>query len=457
MVEEPMSLKVSRILHAGYIFECEGFQIAFDPLFENPFSRNCFAFPPVQFKLDQIRKLKFSAVFISHYHDDHCSLESLNLLDRATPLYIFCIHEELFEMIRALGFTHVYSLRLDKMIEVGPFKITPRTALDADVDSLFHIQIQGLNILNVVDSWIGPETFARLQEHVPWDLVLWPFQTMRELEVIAPTRFPSAPPEIPIEWLEQLQLLKPNIVVPSSCQFKMEPWSWYNKKFFPISYEFFENTIRSILPATKVLRIDPSQSYEINKSGETVAAASLNWITPLSSADLDYDYEANFVPPATAQIARNFPALEQSQLQRVIDYCNVELLEKYRSLETPVDSYFGKRRLWKLSLFDHLGAENAFYYSIDQSTIAKIAEPEPQETLAWTTEIPLARLYGALEKGESLTSLYLRINSETFSPETEDELSDADILEDPLLQCLYSGVFGSYQRAQLKQIQNSSL
>ncbi len=452
-----MSLQVSRILHAGYIFESEGFKIAFDPLFESPFSRNCFAFPPVQFKINEIQKLQLSAVFISHYHDDHCSLESLVLLDRATPLFVFCIHEELFSMIRELGFTHVHSLQLNRTIDIGPFKITPRRALDADVDSLFHIQVHGINILNVVDSWIGPETFSLLQEHAPWDLVLWPFQTMRELEVIAPTRFPSAPPEIPIEWLEQLQLLKPNILVPSSCQFQMEPWSWYNKKFFPISYEFFEKTVQSILPATRVLRIDPSQSYEINQSGEITGACSLEWIISLSSADLDYDYEADFDPPATAQIARNFPALEQTQLQRVTDYCNSGLLEKYRSLEIPADSYFGKRRLWKLSLFDHLGTETAFYYSIFQSTIAKVAESESKETLAWTTEIPTARLFGALESGESLTSLYLRINSETFSPETEAELSDADILEDPLLQCLYSCVFGSYQRAQLKRILKSSL
>lgn len=452
-----MSLTVSRILHAGYIFESEGFQIAFDPLFENPFSRNCFAFPPVQFKMDEIQKLQLSAVFISHYHDDHCSLESLVLLDRATPLYIFCIHEELFSMIRKLGFTHVHSLQLNKPIDIGPFKITPHRALDADVDSLFHIQVQGLNILNVVDSWIGPETFDRLQKYAPWDLVLWPFQTMRELEVIAPTRFPSLPPEIPVEWLEQLQVLKPNILVPSSCQFKMEPWSWHNKKFFPVSYDYFEKTVQSILPATKILRIDPSRSYRINHSGEITAAASLEWVKPLSSDELDYDYDADFIPPKTAQIARNFPPLEQNQLRRVLDYCSVELLEKYRSLEIPADSYFGKQRLWKLSLFDHLGTETAFYYSINQSTIAKVAEPEHEEALAWTTEIPTARLYGALENGESLTSLYLRINSETFNSASEVELKDADLLEDPLLQCLYSGVFGSYQRAQLKRIKSSPL
>ena len=37
------ALTISRILHAGYVFECDGSRIAFDTIFENPFSRNCHA------------------------------------------------------------------------------------------------------------------------------------------------------------------------------------------------------------------------------------------------------------------------------------------------------------------------------------------------------------------------------------------------------------------------------
>ena len=79
-------MKISRILHAGYVFECDGTRILFDPVFENPFSRNCHAFPDVRFDLAAIRGLRPDAVFISHFHDDHCSMESLDLLDRATPI-----------------------------------------------------------------------------------------------------------------------------------------------------------------------------------------------------------------------------------------------------------------------------------------------------------------------------------------------------------------------------------
>mgnify|MGYP003458213791 CR=1 FL=1 len=129
-----MSLKISRIVHAGYVFECQDTLIAFDTIFENPFSSNCHAFPDVTFDHEQIRRVPFDAVFISHFHDDHCSLDSLNLLDRATPLYIYCIYDELFAMIRELGFVHVHKLETNVPVRVGPFEVIPREAIDTDVD-----------------------------------------------------------------------------------------------------------------------------------------------------------------------------------------------------------------------------------------------------------------------------------------------------------------------------------
>ena len=158
-----MPLKISRILHAGYIFEYDEIKIAFDPIFENPFSQNCYAFPEVKFDLLQIKKLKLAAVFISHHHDDYCSLESLNLLDKSTPIYAYCEFEELFSLIRELGFNKVYKLEINRPVIIGSVEITPRRALDSDVDSIFHIKAGNLNVLNVVDSWIDS------QNHIPFN------------------------------------------------------------------------------------------------------------------------------------------------------------------------------------------------------------------------------------------------------------------------------------------------
>lgn len=434
-----LPLKISRILHAGYVLEYADQQILFDPLFENPFSRNCFAFPSVEFDQDQIRKLKPAAIFISHYHDDHCSLESLNLLSKQTPIYIYCQFKEMLEMIRELGFVHVYPLKLNEPVRVGPFQVIPHRALDADVDSIFEINCKGLRILNVVDSWIDDETLSLLAARAPWDMVLWPFQTMRELEVICPSKAEPASGKLPEGWLEQLEELKPRYLVPSSCQFKMEPWSWYNQAFFPISYQDFQKQLESALPNIQVVRMNPAVSFALDQEAMKPVPA-LPWVKPTGPQDLDYDYKINLTPPTTAEVARNFPALSAPDTERVLSYCKSELVQKYQSLEEPSDPYFQKPQIWQLSVFDHQGEIWNFRYEIEKN---QIRPTENRNPVTWSTEIPISRLYGALENGESLTSIYVRI---------ETQNKDCDLMEDPLLRCLYNGEFGSYQKAQLKKL-----
>ncbi|CAN7578014.1 MBL fold metallo-hydrolase [Pseudoduganella sp. LjRoot289] len=445
-------LKISRILHAGYVFECEGTAIAFDTIFENPFSRNCHAFPDVRFDHGQIRAQRFAAVFISHFHDDHCSLESLDLLDRATPLYIYCIFDELFDMVRQLGFTKVQQLQLNAPVDVGPFRVVPREAMDADVDSMFQIRAAGLNVLNVVDSWIDETTLAQLAQDGPWDMVLWPFQTMREIEVLSPSRAVPAPPALPEEWIAQLKVLQPRYVVPSSCQFQQEPWSWYNRAFFPITYRQFEREVGEALPRARVVRLDPSVSVLLD-AASLRPAPPLGWVVPVGAQDVDYEYEGNAAPPSTADIARRFAPLTAPQSARVMDYCRAGLLEKYGDVEASSE-YFDQPRLWRLSVYDHAGEATHFHYRLEGGGTACACNDagDSAAPLGWTTAIPAAKLYAALELGESLTSMYMRINDAVFDADTERDLEDADVVDDPLIRCLFSDTFGAYQAAQLRRL-----
>jgi hypothetical protein len=443
------TLKISRILHAGYVFECANTQVAFDPIFENPFSVNCHAFPDVKFDHAQIRQLKFAAVFISHYHDDHCSLESLNLLDRQTPIYIYCLFEELLSLICELGFTNVHPLETNFAVAVGPFEITPRRALDADVDSIFQIKAAGINVLNVVDSWIDQPTLELLGGEAPWHMVLWPFQTMREIEVLSPSHALPAPDELPPEWMEQLKELNPKYIVPSSCQFILESWSWYNHAFFPISYQQFKREVEKALPGVGVVRMNPSVSILLSRDS-IEASLSLNWIQPVGDQDVDYDYKSDLKPPPTAEIARHFDALSSIETKRVYNYCQSELLEKFNLLGAPADIYFNKPRIWQLSVYDHKGEAREFFYRLDGDDIELF--PDERQPVAWRTEIPISKLYSALECGESLTSMYMRINDVVFEPGIESAIQSVDVIDDPLARCLFNGVFGAYQKAQLKRI-----
>ncbi len=443
-----MSLKISRILHAGYLFETDNTQIAFDTIFENPFSKNCYAYPNVSFDTEAIQNLKLNAVFISHYHDDHCSMDSLKFLNRETPIYMFCLFEEMFTLIRNLGFTHVYPLEINIPIVVGDLTVTPRRALDADVDCIFQICTDEVSVLNVVDSWIDDDTLELLIQCGPWDVLLWPFQTMQEIEVLAPTRALLASRSLPIEWTEQIKKLKPKVIVPSSCQFIFEDWSWYNHGFFPISYKNFEQEIRALMPTIKIIRMNPSVSIEF-KNSSFENTEPLHWIKPIGKQEVDYEYIENFKPTKTSDISKHFDQLNSTESKRVIEFCENGLIVKYKSMDPPLDPFFSKSIFWKLSIYDHQGMAKDLYYKICGNYIERT---DSQVKFSWLTEISIAKLFAALENGESLTSIYMRINDFKFEPDIENEIASVDVMEDPLIRCLYNGEFASYQKAQLRRI-----
>lgn len=433
------NLKISRVLHAGYVFEQGHTQIVFDPIFENPFSQNCYAFPAVNFDQEQIKKIKFDAVFISHFHDDHCSMESLFLLDRRTPIYMFCVYDEMFELIRKLGFQTVVSLQLNTVIQIGSFEIIAWPALDVEVDCIFHIKVAGLNVLNVVDSWIDEGTLESLGQVTSWDMVLWPFQTMREIEVIAPTWAEKASDHLPPEWINQIIRLNPRCIIPSSCQFIQETWSWYRKAYFPMSYAQFQKEINQVLPQALIQRLNPSDSIELNF--ETIKSSSpLTWVLPVGDQNVDYEFDPDIIPSATSEIAQHFPVLMENEKEFIINFCRRDLICKFESLNLSEEELFKSPVNWKLTLFDHKGEATHFNYILVDHKM-KLVEHE-LETISWVTEIPSFKLFSALQFGEALTSLYMRIWT----------VKVVDVMEDPLIRCLYTGLFGAYQKNQLKKL-----
>jgi hypothetical protein len=254
---------------------------------------------------------------------------------------------------------------------------------------------------------------------------------------------------LPADWIDQLRILNPRYVVPSSCQFVQEAWSWYNRAYFPITYQQFQREVESALPATRVVRLNPSVSFILD--AQTLQPSPpLGWVVPVGEQDVDYQYDANAKPPHTADIARRFPPLTAAQTARVVDFCQSGLQDKYREMELPEDSFFEKPRIWKLSVYDHAGAATHFHYRLEGDAIARVAGGDGP--LSWTTEIPMSKIYAALELGESLTSMYMRINDAVFDADTEKEIASADIVDDPLIRCLFDDAFGAYQAAQLRRL-----
>ncbi len=352
-------------------------------------------------------------------------------------------------MVKELGFRHVHPLKLNSTIHIGAIEVTPHRALDADVDSIFHIKAGGFNVLNVVDSWIDDATLRLLTKTQQWDVILWPFQTMREIEVISPRNAEPASKHLPEEWIEQLKVLRPKFIVPSSCQFSMESWSWYNQAFFPITYAQFQKEIEQALPETKVIRMDPSFGIEL-ENGTALKSTSLPWVTINGEQEVDYNYQENITPARTSEIAKQFQALNDWQTEIILQFCETKLPLEFNSMEAPPDDYFSEPRNWRLLVYNHLGEAIKFDYELRDGKLEHLQTEN--KTVSWLTEIPISKLYGALEKGEALTSLYIRVNDMNFPSGIERNIRTVDVLLDPLIRCLFHGKFGAYQAYQLKQI-----
>jgi hypothetical protein len=48
--------------------------------------------------------------------------------------------------------------------------------------------------------------------------------------------------------------------------------------------------------------------------------------------------------------------------------------------------------------------------------------------------------------------MYMRINDAQFDADAERALLDVDVVDDPLIRCLFSDTFGAYQAAQLRRL-----
>ncbi len=457
-----MELQIHRILHAGYVLNFQGTTILMDPIFENPFSRNCHAYPSIEFDLVQLKRQKFSAVLISHFHDDHCSLDSLSLINRETPIYIFCVHIEMSTLLKKLGFNFVHNFQLDQAIDIGAFRVTPRRAQEADVDSMLQIQVNGLNLLNVVDASIDSETLELLTREPTWDLILWPFQIMRETDVLGPRRannpnFDSQLVGAIPEWAEQIATLNPRLLISSSCQFRMEDWSWYNHFYFAVSYARFQQLVSGYLakvmcggqPTTQIQRMNPGTGLYFSKKTFSLAE-NLSWIRAIGDQNLDYENDTTRAVPTTQAISRRFPSLNLDQFNELEKYLKKGIFERYAQIGEPDGLYFNQKIFWDLIVYDQAGDKFVYQYELSGSQMKLTTNMF--DVVNWQTEIPISKLHAALTEGEALNSLYIRVNDREYSESIERKLVYGDVMDDPLIRCLFNDKFASFQECQLKRI-----
>lgn len=449
-----MSLICHRLFHAGYQIKSAEALILIDPLLESQFSVNVESFPLITFDLDQIKLLSIDAIFISHIHDDHLSLTSLNQLNRQISIYLYSpIHSRIFSLIKSLGFINVFPLEVFTSYEVKDIKVQIWPALENDIDCVLSIHSCDTHILNVVDAWLPSGILPQLQRY-NWDLVLWPFQYMRELNVLSPDRFKQCIQSILPEHVEQLTKLQMSYLVMSSCQIKMQGDSWLNQHYFSLSYRQFMDQLQPLLSKTKIIKLNPGQGIGGFGTAEVGSRVALNYLSLLTpDAESEYFFNPLLVAPSLATLSPGMGQLsiaEKLFLQNFIKYALSNLLNL---LKWDAESLFmAEQFTWQLITYDQRGNATSYYFIRARNEF--YLSSSPPTSVDWVTEIAETRGYQALTKGYPLTCLNLQIARAPLSKRGEAYLQEAyQLMEDPLIKVLYTANplrFFDFQYAQIR-------
>ncbi|MFN8846910.1 MAG: hypothetical protein ACK5W9_08675 [Bdellovibrionales bacterium] len=324
---------------------------------------------------------------------------------------------------------------------INNIEVIARSALNPEMDCVFEIKCEGLKILNVVDSWLDPLTYQFLVHESPWDLILWPFQILREAEVLSPKLCRENPEAWPQEWIEQLKMLNPRCLIPSSCQFRHEDWSWYNKSLFSVSYADFFQIVENHFPKTQALKLNPGQSLVIEKNNFSLGPA-LDWIQYKNFEDSDYFWDKDFTILNQNEISKKFPGLSILEKEVIQNFLELEIIPIFFEIGPSNALFFNVRRFWKLSVFDSQGFEIVYSYIIDENQLIRTHTIE--NSPYWHTQISEFKLYCALRRGEPITSLYIQVR----------EHFNEDVLEDPLIRILSARDPLKYQKYQLLNVNN---
>jgi len=160
----PDDLEVRFHSHACFETRFRGFSILTDPWLNGPAMLGAWLqYPP---PVIDARDLQPDVILLTHEHSDHFHEQTLELLDRSTPMFVPDFPNQRMQQILArMGFTDITAMRFGETYELGPdIKLTCFEPASYWNDSIILMDFDGFRLLNLNDagqnqrisSMIGP-------------------------------------------------------------------------------------------------------------------------------------------------------------------------------------------------------------------------------------------------------------------------------------------------------------
>ena len=172
-------MKITYPGHANLFVQGNGVNFLCDPWLEGGYVNNAsvWLYPPVRLRVEKLPKLDF--IYVSHEHDDHCSIETQKKLPQDLPIYILKMRDQnrvLYDRLLELGKTNIIMLEPWETRQINSnTNITIFPSDDGWVDSSCCIEHDGATLYHGNDNRISEETQKKIASQFNIDIAFLPY------------------------------------------------------------------------------------------------------------------------------------------------------------------------------------------------------------------------------------------------------------------------------------------
>gem|GEM_PF-2478638 len=318
-------LKVSRVAHAGIVVETPNVRCLMDPILKTKFMGGCLElWPKAKFRYKNLKTQGFDLLIISHEHEDHFDLPSLDLIDRAAKVVYPKGSPWVESCLKRMGFKDFHPLAPYEKLKYRDLSImaTPSEVPFPEMGVIF--KYKKTCVWNLVDSVITranvKQTISRFGKP---SLVLSPFQPVIEIEIGQDALGAPFPIADYRHILNVIKWIQPTYLIPSAFGYKNRINNWLNQRQFPMVERQFSKDVEKMSRSTRVISMRPGDGLQYTMGKWAFQSQCLKFV---QASRPQRNYELNWRPDEGIPPVVSSARLSKAQFKRIDLFINSHFL-----------------------------------------------------------------------------------------------------------------------------------
>lgn len=236
-----MNYKITYPGHAGVLFESSVGNFFCDPWLVGGAVNNStvWLYPPRRMAISDLPKLEF--IYISHDHEDHCNIATLEMIDKETRIYILNFpgnNGNLKNILDKLKFSNVCELEpFQRFAHNENFAITIYPSETGYFDSSALLECNNIKLYHGNDNTVSMDTLAEIEKNNKIDFAFLPYAGFSgypacyEFSKELKDKYAKNKKEEAVnEFFDSIEYLKPRFAIPAAGDLCLvgEDVAWIN-------------------------------------------------------------------------------------------------------------------------------------------------------------------------------------------------------------------------------------